>query len=63
MNSLSSVRQRCPYCGQQLSLSVDCSVVHQDYIEDCHVCCQPINVTVQVSDDGEVSVSARRDDD
>ena len=63
MNSLRSVRQRCPYCGEQLSLSVDSSVEFQEYIEDCQVCCRPINVTVQVGDDGDVSVNARRDDD
>ena len=60
---IKSARTRCPYCGERLTLTVDCSVEFQDYIEDCHVCCRPINVIVQVSDGGEVSVSARRDDD
>lgn len=58
-----SVRVRCPYCGERLSLTVDCSVEFQDYVEDCQVCCRPINVAARVEDDGEVSVSARREDE
>ena len=57
------MRIRCPYCGERLSLTVDASVEYQDYIEDCHICCRPINLAVRVDADGSVSVSARRDDD
>ena len=60
---IQSARVRCPYCGEGLTLSVDCSVEYQDYIEDCQVCCRPINMAVRVDDGGEVSVTARREDD
>jgi hypothetical protein len=35
----------CPYCGERITLVVDLSVVSQEYIEDCFVCCQPIQIT------------------
>jgi hypothetical protein len=60
---IKTARVRCPYCGERLSLTVDGSVEYQDYIEDCHVCCRPINLAVRVDDGGAVSVTAQRDDE
>ncbi len=34
----------CPYCGELISAILDLSVQEQDYIEDCEVCCNPINI-------------------
>ncbi len=36
----------CPYCNAEISMLLDPSISHQDYIEDCEVCCNPIQVTV-----------------
>ncbi len=44
----------CPYCGETIELVVDCSVAHQQYIEDCSVCCRPIVVQLHCSEAGEV---------
>ena len=41
----------CPYCGEQISMVVDLSVRRQIYIEDCEVCCKPIEITCTVEDD------------
>ena len=41
----------CPYCGEQISMVVDLSVRRQTYIEDCEVCCKPIEITCTVEDD------------
>lgn len=41
----------CPYCWQQLDVLVDCSVSQQEYVEDCHVCCRPILVRMELIDD------------
>ena len=60
---IKSARVRCPYCGERLTLTVDSSVEFQEYIEDCHVCCRPVNLAVNVGVDGSVSVETRRDDD
>lgn len=35
----------CPYCWQSISMLLDLSVEAQSYIEDCEVCCQPIELS------------------
>ena len=45
---------QCPYCWENISMLLDDSVVFQKYIEDCEVCCNPIELTVQYSE-GELS--------
>jgi transcription elongation factor Elf1 len=44
----------CPYCGERISMVLDTSVKGQTYVEDCEVCCQPVEVRYAVKDD-EVS--------
>ncbi|HNR91290.1 MAG TPA: CPXCG motif-containing cysteine-rich protein [Dokdonella sp.] len=54
----------CPYCGEACEISVDVSAGAQTYIEDCAVCCRPIEVRVRVDDEGNLSdVDARSDRD
>jgi hypothetical protein len=49
----------CPYCGEHIDLVVDDSVGFQQYVEDCHVCCRPINVSVSVDEEGALSMQVR----
>jgi hypothetical protein len=44
----------CPYCWQRISMILDTSVKGQTFIEDCEVCCQPIQVRYSV-EDGDVN--------
>lgn len=44
----------CPYCGEGITIVVDTSVPEQEYVEDCSVCCRPIELTV-TCEDGEVA--------
>jgi transcription elongation factor Elf1 len=37
----------CPYCWESISMLLDKSVNRQTYIEDCEVCCNPIQITSQ----------------
>jgi len=53
----------CPYCGEPISVLVDCSLEQQTYVEDCQVCCQPMVVQVAVDEDGVPSVYALREDE
>jgi Cysteine-rich CPXCG len=53
----------CPYCGESIEISVDCSVENQNYIEDCQVCCRPMDVTVAVDEEGTPNVKASMEDD
>ncbi len=41
----------CPYCSEEISFVLDLSAGPQSYIEDCEVCCRPIQVTY--TPDGE----------
>jgi hypothetical protein len=51
----------CPYCGEPIDLEIDESGGRsQHYIEDCSVCCQPIEITAGIDADGRVSVSLRK---
>ena len=36
---------QCPYCWEEISMILDTSIRHQTYIEDCEVCCNPIEVS------------------
>ena len=37
---------KCPYCFERISMILDLSVDDtQSYIEDCEVCCRPIQIT------------------
>lgn len=37
---------QCPYCWQDISMLLDNSILKQSYIEDCEVCCNPIQIIV-----------------
>ena len=41
---------QCPYCWEEISMLLDVSVSFQKYIEDCEVCCNPIEVSVGYKD-------------
>ena len=61
---LEAVVIHCPYCGEAFETSVDLSAGSQRYIEDCAVCCKPIEVLLRVGGDGElldVSTATDRD--
>ena len=62
MDLLKPIDIHCPYCGERIELYIDCSVEHQDYIEDCSVCCQPIHLSVSVIDD-QINVVSRQENE
>lgn len=64
MSLLEDYSLGCPYCGEGMSTSVDCSSGSHDFIEDCPVCCRPIEFHAEIDADGQlVELSARRDDE
>ena len=49
---------RCPYCGELNDIALDPGGGrHQEYVEDCQVCCRPWRVRVSYLPDGEADVS------
>ena len=53
----------CPYCGEVITTQLDLSAGSQTYVEDCQVCCQPMQIGLRVADDGGLeAVTAERMD-
>lgn len=50
----------CPYCGEEISMVLDPSVRRQTYVEDCEVCCRPIEISYSVEDDELTGFDAKR---
>jgi hypothetical protein len=42
----------CPYCWEQFETQVDLTGGSSTYVEDCQVCCQPIELALDVSASG-----------
>jgi transcription elongation factor Elf1 len=49
----------CPHCGEQISMVLDPSILRQSYVEDCEVCCRPIELSYTVEDDTVANFTAR----
>lgn len=45
----------CPYCGESYETKVDLTGGSFEYVEDCQICCQPINLKVEVNDAAELA--------
>ncbi len=41
---------QCPYCWEEISMLFDSSIRNQAYVEDCEVCCNPIQIKVIFED-------------
>ena len=63
MNELISRDINCPYCGEAIEVFLDCSVDQQDYIEDCQVCCRPIEFRVSVDYEGDICVAVAHENE
>ena len=47
----------CDSCGEEIVVPVDISAgSHQDYVEDCPVCCHPMTLHVDIDPDGDAQV-------
>lgn len=52
----------CPFCGESIEIVLDLSAGGQDYIEDCQVCCQPIQIRFDVAGDTLAGIDIDRAD-
>ena len=63
-NCVQAKALHCPYCGESIELIVDPSGGEQSYVEDCSVCCRPIEITLEIgATDADFLIRAHRDDD
>lgn len=57
------VQIQCPWCSETLDLSVDLTTADRAWIEDCQVCCRPMQIAIKLDEAGAIrSISSRRDD-
>ena len=63
MNELNTRNVQCPYCGEIFEVLIDGSVPHQKYIEDCEVCCRPINFDITVDQTGDTVITVTNEDE
>jgi len=63
MNLLETAQIICPYCGEIIECVIDCSIAEQSYIEDCQVCCRPIELMIGVDEAGMPHVEARHENE
>jgi transcription elongation factor Elf1 len=45
MSGVVERRIACPFCAEKITVLLDLSAGDQSYIEDCQVCCRPIQIT------------------
>jgi hypothetical protein len=50
----------CPYCWQQISMVLDPSEEVSTYIEDCEVCCRPIEISFRFEGGELVDFEAKK---
>lgn len=60
---LPTVAVPCPYCGERVELMIDADAGLQNYIEDCPVCCRPMEIAIAFGAGGELLASVARDSD
>jgi len=49
----------CPYCGETIAVFIDeGGGPMQRYVEDCSVCCRPIELSVDETENGDFSIVA-----
>lgn len=54
---------QCPYCAEQFETRVDLTAGPASYVEDCYVCCRPIELFIEIDSAGRLrSVDAQRMD-
>lgn len=54
---------QCPYCWETIELVIDPSELHQEYIEDCFVCCRPIHLIVEIDPNNTANIQALSEDE
>ena len=49
----------CDFCGEEIVVPIDVSAgMHQQYVEDCPVCCNPNMITVYIDSVGTAKISS-----
>lgn len=60
MDYIVECQVECPYCGAVYETTVDTSQSRFSTIEDCEVCCRPIQLNIECEAGEVISVSSAR---
>lgn len=60
MNYPVSIELQCPFCGEVSDITVDAAEGANSLIEDCTVCCHPIQLVVECEDGEVIAVAISR---
>lgn len=63
MSLLEESEVNCPYCDTRFAIELEPGLAGQQFIEDCPVCCQPIDFEMTANIDGSPRISVRREDE
>ncbi len=61
--TLQEVDIYCPYCGEEITALLNPEEVGSDYIEDCEVCCRPIEFHLLDDGTGGIEAAVRSEND
>ncbi|MBI4056822.1 MAG: CPXCG motif-containing cysteine-rich protein [Elusimicrobia bacterium] len=50
---------QCPYCGEIMDIFLDPELRKQKVIEDCRVCCNPVELRIDWNEDGLLVEASR----
>lgn len=54
-----TVEIQCPYCGERVEITIEPDV-HGSLVQDCEVCCSPMQLTIRRDRDGDPDVRVER---
>ena len=63
MHPSDAAKIHCPYCGEELEIAIEASAGAQEYVEDCQVCCKPMQIRIRVSAVGTSHLDVRSEDE
>lgn len=50
----------CPYCWERISMILDYGEEESSYVEDCEVCCRPIEISFRFAGERLIAFEAIR---
>ncbi len=59
--NLESVTVTCPYCGEPTEVDIEPLEEVQSFIEDCTVCCRPMQLEATPDPEGVQVIASRSD--
>lgn len=53
----------CPYCWKNIEIMLDPFMEGQEYVEDCSICCRPIVLEFNHTNENETEILASKENE